>query len=165
VAPGEVGEIAGQGPFLMPGYYNKPELTAQALRDGWLMTGDLGHVDEDGFLYLVDRKKDMIDSGGVKVYPHDIEEVVARHPQVAEVVVFGVPDEKWGETPVAAVQLRPGAALDAESLRGWINERVGARYQRVSQVMLVTEFPRSVAGKILKRVLREPFWSGRDRAI
>lgn len=162
---GEVGEIAGQGPFLMPGYYNKPELTAQAVKDGWLMTGDLGHVDEDGFLYLVDRKKDMIDSGGVKVYPHDIEEVAARHPEVAEVVVFGVPDDKWGETPVAAVQLRPGAVTDPDSLRAWINERVGARYQRVSQVMLVSDFPRSVAGKILKRVLREPFWAGRERAI
>lgn len=162
---GEVGEIAGRGPFLMPGYYNQPELTRQAIRDGWLMTGDLGYVDADGFLYLVDRKKDMIDSGGVKVYPHDIEEVIARHPQVAEAVVFGVPDEKWGETPVAAVQLRPGATLDAQVLRDWINAHVGARYQRVSQVMLMDELPRSVAGKILKRVLREPFWSGRDRAI
>ncbi len=165
VAAGEVGEIAGQGPFLMAGYYNNPALTAQAMRDGWLMTGDLGYVDDDGFLYLVDRKKDMIDSGGVKVYPHDIEEVVARHPLVAECVVFGVPDAKWGETPVAAVQLRPGAALEAEDLRAWINERVGARYQRVSQVLLVADFPRSVAGKILKRVLREPFWAGRGSAI
>lgn len=165
VAASEVGEIAGRGPFLMAGYYNNPGLTAQAMRDGWLMTGDLGYVDEDGFLYLVDRKKDMIDSGGVKVYPHDIEEVVARHPLVAEAVVFGVPDEKWGETPVAAVQLRPGAAIDAEVLRAWINERVGARYQRVSQVLLVADFPRSVAGKILKRVLREPFWAGHGRAI
>lgn len=165
VAPGEVGEIAGQGPFLMPGYYKQPELTAQALRGGWLMTGDLGRVDDDGFLYLVDRKKDMIDSGGVKVYPHDIEEVIARHPLVAEAVVFGVPDEKWGETPVAAVQLRPGALLAAEDLREWINERVGARYQRVSQVLLLDTLPRSVAGKILKRVLRDPFWAGRDRVI
>ena len=162
---GEVGEIAGRGPFLMPGYYRQPALTAQAIRDGWLMTGDLGYVDEDGFLYLVDRKKDMIDSGGVKVYPHDIEEVIARHPQVAEAVVFGVPDDKWGETPVAAVQLRAGAALDAEALREWINERVGARYQRVSRVLLMDELPRSVAGKILKRVLRDPYWSGRGRVI
>jgi long-chain acyl-CoA synthetase len=163
--PGATGEIAGQGPLLMPGYYNKPELTAQALREGWLMTGDLGYVDQDGFLFLVDRKKDMIDTGGVKVYPHDIEEVLARHPQVAEAVVFGVPDEKWGETPVAAIQLRPGETCDAEVLRAWINERVGARYQRVSQVLLVADFPRSVAGKILKRTLRDPFWAGRDRAI
>lgn len=165
LAPGEVGEIAGQGPFLMRDYYGKPELTATAMRDGWLMTGDLGYVDEDGFLHLVDRKKDMIDSGGVKVYPHDIEEVIARHPDVAEAVVFGVPDAKWGETPVAAVQLKTGHSCDAEQLRSWINDNVGARYQRVSQVMLVSEFPRSVAGKILKRTLREPFWEGRDSAI
>jgi acyl-CoA synthetase (AMP-forming)/AMP-acid ligase II len=164
-AAGEVGEIAGRGPFLMAGYYNKPELTAQALQGGWLMTGDLGYVDEDGFLYLVDRKKDMIDSGGVKVYPRDIEEVIARHPDVAEAVVFGIPDEKWGETPVAAVQLRPGAKVEDEALRAWINERVGARYQRLARLMLVEEFPRSVAGKILRRALREPFWAGRERAI
>lgn len=162
---GEVGEIAGRGPFLMTGYYRKPELTAQAVRDGWLLTGDLGRVDEDGFLYLVDRKKDMIDSGGVKIYPHDIEEVIVRHPQVAEAVVFGVPDEKWGETPLAAVRLRPGEVCEPEALRAWINANVGARYQRVSQVVLVDDFPRSVAGKILKRTLRDPYWAGRERAI
>jgi long-chain acyl-CoA synthetase len=165
LGPGEVGEIAGKGPFLMRGYHGQPELTAKALQDGWLMTGDLGHVDEDGFLYLVDRKKDMIDTGGVKVYPHDIEEVIARHPQVAEAVVFGVPDAKWGETPVAAVQLKAGEQCEAEALRSWINERVGARYQRVSQVLLVSQFPRSVAGKILKRELRAPFWEGRSSVI
>jgi acyl-CoA synthetase (AMP-forming)/AMP-acid ligase II len=165
LGPGEVGEIAGQGPFLMTGYYGQPELTSKAMRGGWLLTGDLGYVDEDGYLYLVDRKKDMIDTGGVKVYPHDIEEVIARHPQVAEAVVFGVPDPKWGETPVAAVLLKTGEACDPETLRSWINEHVGARYQRVSQVMLVSAFPRSVAGKILKRELREPFWAGRNTAI
>ncbi|MBL9103790.1 MAG: AMP-binding protein [Myxococcales bacterium] len=165
VAVGEVGEIAGKGPFLMPGYYGKPELTARTIVDGWLLTGDLGRVDEDGFLYLVDRVKDMIDSGGVKIYPHDIEEVIARHPQVAEAVVFGVPDDKWGETPLAAVRLRPGAAVDPDELRAWINANVGARYQRVSRVVLVDDFPRSVAGKILKRSLREPYWAGRERNI
>lgn len=162
---GDVGEIAGKGPFLMPGYYGKPELTARTIHDGWLLTGDLGRVDEDGFLYLVDRVKDMIDSGGVKIYPHDIEEVIARHPQVAEAVVFGVPDNKWGETPLAAVRLRPGAAVDPEALRAWINTNVGARYQRVREVVLVDDFPRSVAGKILKRSLREPYWADRDRKI
>ena len=104
--PGEIGEIVGRGPITMPGYYNRPELTAQALRDGWLYTGDLGYVDDDGFLYLVDRKKDMIDTGGVKVYPKDIEEIAAHHPAVLEVAVFGIPHDKWGETPVAAVVLR-----------------------------------------------------------
>ena len=111
---GEIGEIVGRGPITMPGYYNRPEETKRTLRDGWLYTGDLGYVDDDGFLYLVDRKKDMIDSGGVKVYPKDIEEIAARHPAILEVAVFGIPHDKWGETPVAAVVLRKkdGASAD-----------------------------------------------------
>lgn len=164
-APGEVGEIVGRSPLLMPGYYRRPDLTADAIRDGWLFTGDLGYVDDEGFLFLVDRKKDMIDSGGVKVYPRDVEEVVVQHPEVIEVSVFGVPDEKWGETPVAAVVLRAGARLDAETLKAWINERVGARYQRVSRVVIYDEFPRNAAGKILKREMRDPFWAGREARI
>ncbi|HSN22260.1 MAG TPA: AMP-binding protein [Usitatibacter sp.] len=164
-APGEVGEIVGRGPILMTGYYKRPDLTAQAVRDGWLFTGDMGYVDDEGFLHLVDRKKDMIDSGGVKVYPHDIEEIVARHPDVVEVAVFGIPDEKWGETPLAAVILREGATVGAEALRAWINERVGARYQRVSRVVVLADFPRSAAGKTLKRELREPYWANAGRKI
>jgi acyl-CoA synthetase (AMP-forming)/AMP-acid ligase II len=164
-APGELGEIAGRGPFMMTGYYKRPDLSAQAIRDGWIHSGDIGSVDEDGFLYLVDRKKDMIDSGGVKVYPRDVEEVVARHPEVREVAVFGVPDPKWGETPVAAVILRDGATVTAEALRDWINERVGARYQRVTQVLVMADFPRSAAGKTLKREMREPFWAAAGRRI
>ena len=96
---GEVGEIVGRSPIMTPGYYNMDELTAQTIKDGWLFTGDLGYLDEDRYLYLVDRKKDMIISGGVNVYPKDIEEVVARHEAVSEVAVFGVADDKWGETP------------------------------------------------------------------
>ncbi|HJW11854.1 MAG TPA: AMP-binding protein, partial [Albitalea sp.] len=145
-APGEIGEIAGRGPILMSGYHQRPDLTQQAIRDGWLFTGDMGYVDDDGYLFLVDRKKDMIDSGGVKVYPRDIEEIAARHPDVREVAVFGVPHEKWGETPIAAVILRREGAVTAESLREWINERVGARYQRVSDVVVMQDFPRSAAG-------------------
>jgi acyl-CoA synthetase (AMP-forming)/AMP-acid ligase II len=163
--PGEIGEIAGRGPFMMQGYYKRPDLTAQAVRDGWLYSGDMGYVDADGFLFLVDRKKDMIDSGGMKVYPKDVEEVAARHPDVSEVAVFGIPDEKWGETPLAAVILRPGATVTAESLRDWINERVAARYQRVSRVVIKPAFPRSAAGKTLKRELREPYWAGANRNI
>lgn len=164
---GEVGEIAGRGPLLMSGYYGQPELTAQTIRDGWLYSGDIGRIDEEGYLYLVDRKKDMIDSGGVKVYPRDIEEVIATHPDVAEVVVFGVPDEKWGETPFAVVQMKQtfGKVCTPEQLRDWINVRVAARYQRVSAVALVSSFPRNAAGKILKRELRAPYWEGRERAI
>lgn len=163
--PGEVGEIVGRGPILMPGYYRRPDLTAQAVRDGWLHTGDLGHVDAEGFLFLVDRKKDMIDSGGVKIYPRDIEEIAARHPAVLEVAVFGIPDEKWGETPVAAVRLRAVGSVTPEALRTWINERVAARYQRVARVLVLEDFPRNAAGKILKRELRAPFWAGRRNKI
>jgi acyl-CoA synthetase (AMP-forming)/AMP-acid ligase II len=164
-ASGEIGEICGRGPLLMTGYYQRPDLTEQAMRGGWLHSGDLGYVDEEGFLFLVDRKKDMIDSGGVKVYPKDLEEIAARHPAVREVAVFGVPHEKWGETPLAAVVLQPGASAGAEELREWINARVAARYQRLSAVVILKDFPRSAAGKVLKRELREPYWKGRERAI
>jgi len=164
-AAAEVGEIAGRGPFLMQGYYKRPDLTAQALREGWLYTGDMGFVDEEGYLYLVDRKKDMIDSGGVKVYPRDIEEIAARHPAVREVAVFGVPDEKWGETPVAAVILAAPGAASAQELCDWINERVSARYQRLNRVVIHDDFPRSAAGKTLKRELREPYWAASGRKI
>jgi acyl-CoA synthetase (AMP-forming)/AMP-acid ligase II len=164
-APGEIGEIVGRGPITMSGYYKRPDLTAQALREGWVHSGDMGYLDDEGFLYLVDRKKDMIDSGGVKVYPRDVEEVAARHPEVREVAVFGVPHDRWGETPLAAVILHPGAAVTAQVLRDWINERVSARYQRVSDVIILQDFPRSAAGKTLKRDLRDPYWAGHGRMI
>jgi acyl-CoA synthetase (AMP-forming)/AMP-acid ligase II len=153
--PGEVGEIVGKGPILTPGYYKRPDLSEQALKDGWLFSGDLGYLDEDGFLYLVDRKKDMIISGGVNVYPRDIEEVAVQHPAIAEVAVFGVPDDKWGETPVAAVLLKEDQTADEKELRDWINANVEAKFQRVSRVLIKGEFPRSAAGKTLKRTLRE----------
>lgn len=158
VPAGVVGEICGRGPILMSGYYKRPDLTAEAIVDGWLHSGDLGYVDEDGFLYLVDRKKDMIISGGVNVYPRDIEEVVVQHPAVREASVFGVPHDKWGETPLAAVVLRETGAVTAAELRDWINQRVEAKFQRVSSVIIMTEFPRNAAGKTLKREMRKPFW-------
>ena len=152
---GEVGEIVGRSPLLMPGYYGRPDLTAQAIRDGWLYSGDVGFADADGYLHLVDRKKDLIISGGVNVFPKDIEEIAVQHPAVREVAVFGVPHEKWGEAPVAAVILREPGQVQAEALRGWINSRVAARYQQVHYVVVLDDFPRSTAGKTLKRVLRE----------
>ena len=164
-APREVGEIVGRGPILMQGYYNRPDLTAEAIRDGWLHSGDLGYVDDEGYLYLVDRKKDMIDSAGVKVYPKDVEEVAMRHPAILEVAVFGVPDEKRGETPHAAVVLREGASATPDGLRDWINERVAARYQRVASVSILPSFPRSAAGKILKREMRAPYWDAHKAKI
>lgn len=161
----EPGEIVGRGPMLMTGYYKRPDLTAAAIRDGWPHTGDVGYVDDEGYLHLVDRIKDMIDSGGVKVYPRDIEEVAARHPDVREVAVFGIPHDKWGETPLAAVILRPRATVTAEALRDWINERVAARFQRVSGVRIMDDFPRSTAGKTLKREMRAPYWAQSGRSI
>jgi len=156
--PGEVGEIVGRGPITMPGYHDRPDLTAEAIRDGWLYSGDLGYVDKDGYLYLVDRKKDMIISGGVNVYPRDIEEVIIQHSAVKDVAVFGVPDPKWGEKPVAAVTLSEVA--DPDDLRDWINHRVEARYQKVTRVIVMEEFPLSVAGKTLRRVLKSDYLEG-----
>lgn len=153
--PGSIGEICGNGPILTPGYYKQPELTDQAIVDGWLHSGDMGYVDEDGFLYLVDRKKDMIISGGVNVYPRDIEEVVVQHPLVNEAAVFGIPDDRWGETPFVAVTLVPSGSISGTDLKAWINERVGAKFQRVSGVKILEDFPRNVAGKTLKRELRD----------
>jgi acyl-CoA synthetase (AMP-forming)/AMP-acid ligase II len=154
---GEIGEIVGRGPALSSGYYRQPELTADAFRDGWLYTGDLGYVDDDGFLYLAGRKKDLIISGGVNVYPQDIEAVAATSDDVLEAAVFGVESDKWGETPVAAVVLRPGAQVDAAGLKDWINSRVEARFQKISDVMIVGEMPRNVAGKTLKNELKETY--------
>jgi acyl-CoA synthetase (AMP-forming)/AMP-acid ligase II len=117
----------------------------------------MGYVDEDGFLYLVDRKKDMIISGGVNVYPRDIEEVVVQHPDVQEAAVFGAPHDKWGETPVAAVILHLKGSIDAEKIKSWVNERVGAKFQRLHEVVIMEDFPRNVAGKTLKREMRDTY--------
>jgi acyl-CoA synthetase (AMP-forming)/AMP-acid ligase II len=156
-APGEVGEIVGRGPFLMPGYHGRPDLTAEAIRDGWLYSGDLGYADEEGFLHLTGRKKDLIISGGVNVYPRDIEEIVARHPAIREVAVFGIPHPKWGEAPVAAVLLKEGATASPAELLAFANDRLEARWQKLHQVVVHQDFPRNTAGKTLKRELREAY--------
>ncbi len=157
VPAGVVGEIVGKGPIQMVEYYKRPEMTRQAIVNGWLYTGDMGYVDEDGFLYLVDRKKDMIISGGVNVYPKDIEEIIVQHPDVMEAAVFGVLDEKWGETPIAAVTLAKTANISAEELVRWTNERVSAKFQRIHQAVILEDFPRNAAGKTLKRTIRDEF--------
>jgi acyl-CoA synthetase (AMP-forming)/AMP-acid ligase II len=157
---GEVGEICGWSPVKRPGYYKRPDLTAKVIVDGWIHSGDAGYLDEDGYLFLADRIKDMIISGGVNVYPRDIEEVIIQHPAVQEVAVFGVPDEKWGESPVAAVVLAPDSSVAAEELVGWTNQRVGAKFQRIREVVFYDEFPRNVAGKTLKREMRAAYEAG-----
>ena len=153
----EVGEICGCGPLMMPGYYKQPELTAKTIVDGWLHTGDAGYLDDEGYLFLVDRIKDMIISGGVNVYPRDIEDVILKHPAVRETAVFGVPDAKWGEVPVAAVVPKPGATINHEELIAWTNARVDAKYQRIHHVVIYDEFPRNIAGKTLKPEMRTAF--------
>ncbi len=163
---GEAGEIVGYSSALMRGYYKKPEETSAAVwKDeagrSYLRTGDIGKLDEDGFLYILDRKKDMIISGGVNVFPKDIEEIVARHPEVADVAVIGIPHDKWGETPLALVIKRPGSSLGAEDLKRWANERL-AKHQRISGVEFRDELPRNALGKVLKKELREPYWRKGD---
>lgn len=156
-APGEVGEITGRSPCMMPGYYKRPDLTEKAIVDGWLYTGDAGYLDEDGYLFLVDRMKDMIITGGVNVYPKDIEEVLIQHPAIADVAVFGVADNKWGEVPVAGVCLREGNSMSRDELVVWTNTRVDAKFQRIKDVVFYREFPRNVAGKTLKREMRDSY--------
>lgn len=155
---GEIGEIVGRGPTLMAGYYNNSEITESTVVDqNWIKTGDIGYFDEQGFIYLVDRKKDMIISGGVNVYPRDIEEVISRHPHVSECAVFGIPHEKWGETPVAQVIIKNDEAISEAELLEWVNNQVSARFQKLNQLTIVKEFPRNASGKILKRKMREQY--------
>jgi len=162
VGPDMPGEIAGYGGGLMTGYHNRPDLTADliwhdALGRSFLRSGDIGQVDAEGFLTILDRKKDMILSGGFNVFPADIEQVVAAHPDVADVTVIGIPDEKWGETPLALVILTAEARQDAISIVEWANARL-AKTQRLSRVEFRTDFPRNALGKVLKRELRAPYW-------
>ncbi len=159
---GEVGEIVGYGAGLMRGYYKKPDKTEEAIwRDErgrtFLRTGDIGRFDEDGYLYLLDRKKDMIISGGINVFPADIEGVVGRHPAVRDVAVIGIPHAKWGETPVALVIREPGATATPDEIGEWANARLG-KHQRVAFVEFRDDFPRNAMGKVLKRELRAPYW-------
>ncbi len=153
----QIGEIIGRGPLLMTEYYKNPEQTKEAIKNGWLFTGDMGYVDADGFLFLTGRKKDLIISGGVNVYPTDIEEILIRHTGVKDVAVFGIPNKDWGETPVAAVVLHDDAVDTADEIKNWANENLEARYQKIYTVIIIDELPRNVAGKVLKRELREQF--------
>jgi len=163
VPAGEAGEIVGMSGGMMQGYLNRPEATEEVVwlnehGEPYLRSGDIGRFDEDGFLYILDRKKDMIVSGGVNVFASDIEEVLIRHPDVYEAAVIAVPDPKWIETPLALVRATPGSEPDPDEIKAWLNERV-AKVQRVSGVELrEDEFPRNALGKVLKRQLREPYW-------
>jgi len=151
---GEVGEICVRGPQVMKGYWNRPEETAEVLRDGLLYTGDIGMMDEDGYLFIVDRKKDMLIYKGYNVYPRDLEEVINEHPAVAQSAVVGKRDDRYGELPMAFVELVPGGQVTEEELLGYANERL-AKYKKIRMVKIVETLPVSAAGKVLRRELRD----------
>ena len=164
VGPGEVGEICVRGPGVMRGYHKLPEQTAEALRGGWLHTGDLALRDEGGFVYIVDRKKDMIVTGGFNVYSREIEDVIAQAPGVSAVAVIGVPDEKWGEAVKAVVVARPGETVDPQALIELVKSRKGA-HQAPKSVDVIERLPLTSVGKIDKKVLRERYWAGLARRV
>jgi long-chain acyl-CoA synthetase len=145
-------------------YYKDPEKTKQAFRGDYMTVGDMGYLDEDGYLYIVDRKTDMVISGGVNIYPAEIEEVIYEHPAVLDVAVIGVPNEEWGEELKAVVQLKPDARATADDIIDFCRERV-ADYKRPRTVDFVDEVPRNPSGKLLKREIRAPYWEGRARRV
>jgi acyl-CoA synthetase (AMP-forming)/AMP-acid ligase II len=148
----------------MIGYWGKPEATAEVMRDGWFHTGDLAVGDEDGYISIVDRKKDMIISGGYNVYPREVEEALYRHPAVRECAVIGIPDARWGEAVKAVVSLKPGHPATAVELLEHCRQWLGG-YKKPQSVDLLDDLPKSPNGKILKRELRKPYWEGRQRRI
>jgi long-chain acyl-CoA synthetase len=150
--PGEVGELILKGPQVMKGYHNQPEESAQALRAGWLFTGDLARMDADGYFYIVDRKKELIKPDGVQVWPREVEEAIASHPMVLEVCVAGVPDAYHGEAVKAWVVLNPGENLEASELLAWCRERL-AGYKIPTQLEFRSGLPKSRVGKVLRREL------------
>jgi acyl-CoA synthetase (AMP-forming)/AMP-acid ligase II len=164
VPSGTIGEIVGRGPQLMRGYWNLPEATEAALRGGWMHTGDAGTLDDEGFLYIQDRVKDMIISGAENIYPREIEELLFQHPAIADAAVIGVPDEQWGETVKAIVVIRDGASATEEEIIDFCRGRLGG-FKRPRSVDFVEELPRNPSGKVLKRELREPYWHDHTRRV
>ncbi|HLO04561.1 MAG TPA: long-chain fatty acid--CoA ligase [Symbiobacteriaceae bacterium] len=166
VAPGsgEIGEILLAGEHIMTGYWGRPEATAEVMKDGWFHTGDLARVDEAGYLYIVDRAKDLIISGGFNVYPREVEEVLYQHPCVAEAAVVGIPDPKWGEAVHAVIALRPEAECTDRDLIAFCRERL-ADYKCPKTIRFATDLPKSPNGKILKRQVRAIYWQGQERQV
>ncbi|NHN36553.1 long-chain fatty acid--CoA ligase [Pseudomaricurvus alcaniphilus] len=165
LATGEVGEVAATGPNVMQGYWNNPEQTEKAMLDGWVLTGDAGYLDEDGFLFLVDRKKDMIISGGENVFSAEVENVVSLHAAVQEVVVVGIPSKQWGEEVHAIVRLKPGTNATADEIIAFAKQRI-AGYKCPRSVEFQTQaFPITGAGKIRKNEIRAAFWKGSNRQV
>jgi acyl-CoA synthetase (AMP-forming)/AMP-acid ligase II len=154
VPPGEVGELLCRGPNVMKAYYKDPQATAEALRGGWLHTGDLARMDEEGFIYIVDRKKDMIISGGENIYPREIEEVLYRNPKIQDAAVIGIPDPLWGESVKAFIVLKTGEMMKEEEVIEYCRSHL-ASYKKPKSVAFVDSLPRNPSGKVLKTILRE----------
>ena len=148
----------------MKGYWKNPRATSEILRDGWLRTGDIGYIDREGYLFIHDRVKDMVISGGENIYPAEVENAIAAHPMVNEVAVIGVPDEKWGESVKAVVVVKGKCRLTLEDLVLFLRNRI-AGYKIPKSLDCVSALPRTPSGKILKRQLREAYWSGKDRGV
>jgi acyl-CoA synthetase (AMP-forming)/AMP-acid ligase II len=161
---GELGEIAARGPQVMAGYWKREDATEEAIRGGWMHTGDAGRMDAEGFVYIEDRMKDMIISGGENVYPREVEQVLFSHAAVADAAAIGVPHEKWGETVKAFVVLKAGAEAGAEELIAHCRASL-AGYKCPATVEFLRELPRNPSGKVLKRELREPYWAGKSRRV
>ena len=165
VPQGQPGELWFRTPQLMQGYHNRPDATKEAItEDGWFRTGDIGRVDEGGFVFVEDRLKDMIISGGENIYSVEVERALTDHPAVGDAAVFGIPDEKWGESVKAVVELSSGQEASPEELIAWCKERL-AGYKCPRSVEIMVEVPRNPTGKLLKKDLRKPYWENRDRAI
>ncbi|MDP6690010.1 MAG: AMP-binding protein, partial [Alphaproteobacteria bacterium] len=162
---GTEGEIALRCDGQMAGFWEDAEATAERMADGWVLTGDIGMIDRNGYLYLLDRAGDMIVSGGYNIYPAELENVLCDHPDIVEAAVFAVPDERWGESPLAVCTISADSAATEEELVQFCAERLGS-YKRPKKVVLTTEpLPKSAVGKIQRKVLREPYWQGHDRRI
>jgi len=164
LGPNHRGEVVVQSDMVMDGYYKNPKATKESIRDGWLHTGDIGYLDNDGYLYIVDRAKDMIISGGFNIYPIEIEQVLWSHPAIEDCAVIGVPDDKWGEAVKAVVMLKPGANATEEELKAICKDQLGS-VKTPKTIDVVSDLPRSGAGKVLKKELREQFWQTVTRDI
>ncbi|MEY2872707.1 MAG: long-chain fatty-acid-CoA ligase, partial [Pseudomonadota bacterium] len=164
LAQGGSGEICVRGDIVMKGYYKQPDKTAESIIDGWLHTGDIGHLDAHGYLHITDRKRDVIISGGFNVYPSEVEQVLWTHPAVLDCAVVGVPDDKWGEAVKAVVELKPQAQVSAEELIALCKERLGS-VKAPKSVDFVSSLPRSPVGKVLKKDIRAPYWQQAQRSI
>jgi acyl-CoA synthetase (AMP-forming)/AMP-acid ligase II len=164
VKPGEVGEVIERGDDSMLGYWNDPELTAETIIDGWVYTRDMATVDEDGYIYIVDRKGDMIISGGFNIYPFEVEEVFYRHPAVFEAAVVSEPDDHWGENVKAVVVLKEGISATEEELIEFCKQHL-ASYKKPKSIDFVSELPRNAQGKLLRRILKQKYWEGQERMV